>query len=231
VIDRSSAFARLPRFTPDLARLAPSARILWARLGGLPGDAVLYGGTALVLRLGHRESEDFDLFLPRRFDPNDLRRQVDLLRGQQTVQSAPDTLTVRIDGVRVSLFGVGIPALEPPEVADDIGLPVASLRDLGATKVNAVLGRAEARDYLDIAALLERGLDLGDMLGSAVTLFGVTFNPLLALKALTTFHEGTLPALPEHVRTALREAVGQVGSIPVVGARFDRVLPRDDELS
>jgi predicted nucleotidyltransferase component of viral defense system len=192
---------------------------------------VLYGGTALVLRLGHRQSEDFDLFLPRRFDPNDLRRDVELLRDRETVQSAPDTLTVRIDGIRVSLFGVDIPSLEAPDVAEDIGLPVASLRDLGATKVHAVLGRAEARDYVDVAALLEHGLDLADMLGCAVTLFGVSFNPLLALKALTTFEEGTLPAVPEHVRKELREAAAQTPSIPVVGARFRRILPTEDELS
>ena len=116
-------------------------------------------------------------------------------------------------------------------MASDIGLPVASLRDLGATKIQAVLGRAEAKDYIEIAALLDAGLDLADMVGGAVTLFGPPFSPLLALKALTSFDEGSLPSLPAATRHALRTAASRVDRIPVVGARHARVLPgRDDSI-
>lgn len=194
-------------------------------------DAVLYGGTAITLRLGHRESEDFDLFLPRQFEPGELRRETPLIEAAEVVQSAPNTLTVRLDGVRVSLFGLDLPALVSPDVANDIQLPVASLQDLGAMKAWAVLGRAEARDYLDIAALLGAGLDLGEMLGGAVTLFGEAFSPLLAMKALTSFEEGTLPSVPEATRVVLRSAVAGVSRIPVVGARHARLLPEPTELA
>ena len=133
----------LRRFDPRLDRLPDAQRDLWTRLGELPRDAVLYGGTAIAVRLAHRVSIDFDLFLPRYFDPGALRRESSLLRSGEVVQVAPDTLTVRIDGVRVSLFGVDLGALEWPDIASDNGLPVASLRDLAATKLNALLGRAE----------------------------------------------------------------------------------------
>ena len=47
-------------------------RALWRRMGPLPGQLRLYGGTALALYLNHRESVDFDFFTP---DP-DVRRSV-----------------------------------------------------------------------------------------------------------------------------------------------------------
>jgi len=49
-------------FTPNLQILPPAQRRLWDELGHTPREFVLYGGTALALRLGHRHSEDFDFF-------------------------------------------------------------------------------------------------------------------------------------------------------------------------
>ena len=49
-------------FEPRLDILPPAQRRLWNELGSTPPDFVLYGGTALALRLGHRQSEDFDFF-------------------------------------------------------------------------------------------------------------------------------------------------------------------------
>ncbi len=220
-------FPRLTRFAPRLDVLPATQRALWPRLAELPLDAVLYGGTAIAVRLAHRSSVDFDLFLPRSFVPDDLRRESSLLRNAEVVQEAPDTLTVRVSDVRLSLFGVRLPALDWPDVAGDNGLPVASLRDLGATKVRALLGRAEMRDYVDIDALLEAGLDLADMLGGADALFGPSFSPMLALKALTSFGEGDLPALPDDVKARLRAAARVVDRVPIVGARGTSVLPEE----
>ncbi|MEX2314728.1 MAG: nucleotidyl transferase AbiEii/AbiGii toxin family protein, partial [Thermomicrobiales bacterium] len=151
-LDRS--YPGLARFEPRLDALPEPQRAVWPRLGVLPLDAVLYGGTALVLRLGHRASVDFDLFLPRSFEPGDMAREISALGSLDIVQSAPNTLSARVDGVWLSLFGVDLAAVAPPDVTSDIGLPVASLRDLGATKVQTIVDRAEARDYEDIAALL-----------------------------------------------------------------------------
>lgn len=218
-------FPRLTRFQARLDALQPAQRRVWPRLAELPLDAVLYGGTAIALRLAHRTSVDFDLFLPRPFTPDDLRRETHLLRDAEVVQEAPDTLTVRLDGVRVSLFGVRLGAIDWPDVASDNGLPVASLRDLGATKIRALLGRAEARDYIDIDTLLGSGLDLAEMLGGAEAMFQGSFSPMLALKALTSFEDGDLPSLPEVVKTRLRAAARVVDRVPVVGARGSSVLP------
>lgn len=223
--DRRTRYPSLGQVEPRLQTLSPEQRALWPRLAELPPDVVLYGGTAIALRLGHRASADFDLFLPRRFAPGELRRAIPMLDDAPTVQSAPDTLVVRLDGVRVALYGVTLAALADPDLASDTGMPIASLADLGATKVKALLDRAEAKDYVDISALLAAGSDLAEMLGGATTLFGPAFSPMLALKALTTFDDGDLPSLGEEHRARLRDAVRQVGRIPIIGARSPRLLP------
>jgi hypothetical protein len=45
-----------------LSILPESQRKLWTELNQVPSEFVLYGGTALALRLGHRISVDFDFF-------------------------------------------------------------------------------------------------------------------------------------------------------------------------
>ena len=191
---------------------------------------MLYGGTALALRLGHRTSVDFDLFVPRSFEPGEMGREIESLGPLDVMQSAPNTLKVRVDGVWLSLFGVELATVAPPEVTGDIALPVASLRDLGATNMQTIVDRAEAKDYLDIAALLVSGLHLADLLGAAQVVFGPRFSPMLALKALTSFEDDDLPTLPAGTRRQLA-AAAVVNRIPIGGAYRSSVSPlaADDE--
>jgi hypothetical protein len=224
-VARARLYPSLGWVEPRLETLTEAQVALWPRLVELPPDVVLYGGTALALRLGHRASVDFDFFLPRSFAPGDLRRSIPLFRDVPTVQSAPDTLVVRVDEVRVALFGVAFPAVAAPDLARDTGIPVASLADLASTKVKAILDRADVKDYVDISALLATGMDLAEMLGGATAVFGPSFSPMLALKALTTFDDGDLPSLPEKDRRRLQEAAQRVRRIPVVGTKLPAILP------
>ena len=52
-------------FSPRLDILPAPQLQLWAELGTVPPAFVLYGGTALALHLGHRQSVDFDFFSRR----------------------------------------------------------------------------------------------------------------------------------------------------------------------
>jgi Nucleotidyl transferase AbiEii toxin, Type IV TA system len=200
--------------TPRLETLPASQRRLWSELTAIPPWFVLYGGTALALRLGHRASEDFDFFSNQGFRPDDLERQVSFLEGTQRLQSSPNTLVAMVerDGpVKLSFFGgLSLRRAHDPERAEGPGVLVASLLDLAATKVKAVQDRAEAKDYLDIAKLLEHGVDLAIALGAALAVYGETFNPLLSLKALSYFADGDLPALSENVRETLNGAVKEI---------------------
>ena len=200
--------------TFDLGMLPGPQRRLWRALGDTPEDFVLYGGTALALRLGHRESVDFDFFSRASFAPEDLRKRVGYLKTARTTQQSENTLTCVVDregDVHVSYFGgLDLCSVHAPDRADGPGIFVASLLDLAATKVATVQARANAKDYLDIDALLRAGLTLEDALGAAGAVYGRGFNPLLSLKALTYFAEGDLDTVPNPVRDRLAAAVGAV---------------------
>ncbi|HEX3126386.1 MAG TPA: nucleotidyl transferase AbiEii/AbiGii toxin family protein [Thermoanaerobaculia bacterium] len=212
-----------------LDMLPPPQRKLWDELGALvPSGFVLYGGTGLALRLGHRTSEDFDFFSNESFLPDNLERRVPFLESSQRLQSSQNTLVSLVDRngpVKVSFFGgLGLKRAGEPETAD--GVLIASLIDLAATKVKVVQDRAETKDYLDVSRILEEGLDLGQALGAALAVYGEVFNPLLSLKALCYFEDGDLRRLPEAIKRRLAEAVASVDP-----ERLPHVEPRPGGLA
>lgn len=200
---------------PRLDMLPPAQQRLWTELGGTPDDFVLYGGTALALRLGHRHSEDFDFFSSAPVDSTRLLREVPYLGGAEVLQRSPDTLTCLVDRggpVRVSFFGgLTLRRMADPEKVAPPAVAIAALLDLAATKAEVVQARAAAKDYLDLDALVQRGgVPLSDALGAAVAVFGPAFNPLSTVKALCFFGDGDLATLPNNVRRRLRDAASAV---------------------
>jgi hypothetical protein len=202
-------------FLPRLDVLPSPQRRLWDELGATPREFVLYGGTAIALHLGHRESVDFDFFGDRPLDGNNLTLSLPYLVGAAVTQREPNTLSCivhRGGPVKLSFFGVPrLRRLQEPPLAPDNGLRVAALLDLAATKARVVQLRAEARDYIDIDAILTDGrIDLPSALGAASAIYGAEFNPQITLKALTYFEESGLRSLPRQVRDRLVAAVRAV---------------------
>ena len=199
-------------FAPNLSILpAPQLR-LWPELDCTPDHFTLYGGTALAVRLGHRVSVDFDFFSSRSFDPDRLAGALAYLQDAERVQVDSNTLTCRVDRggpVLVSFFGgLGLGQVAARERPAGRSLHVASLLDLAGTKVAVVQKRAEMKDYLDIDALLQHGVDLPTMLAAGGVVYGRSFNPLITLKALSYFDD--VPKLPLEVRHRLLAAVAGV---------------------
>lgn len=180
---------------PRLDALPDAQRALWPALASVPDSCVLYGGTALALRLGHRESVDFDFFSSAAVD-FDALFELPLFAGAEVLQRAPDTLTVSAkpgtaEPVRISFFGgIDIGRVGHPERTADGVLQVASLLDLFGTKLKVLLDRVAAKDYFDLAAILRSGARLRDGLGAAAALYGNRFPPADAVKALAYFGEG-----------------------------------------
>jgi hypothetical protein len=115
-------------------------------------------GPAIALHLGHRQSADFDFFGSRSLDSNHLTLAIPFLKGATVTQREPNTLSCVLDHdgpVQVSFFGLPeVPRLRPPSVALDNGLRIASLLDLAGMKASVVQMPAEAKDYVDIDAIL-----------------------------------------------------------------------------
>ena len=201
--------------TPRLDALPAAQRRLWRELDSTPAEFVLYGETALALRLGHPESRDFDFFSSSGFDPLRLFQNTPYLQAAEVVQQAPNTLSCRVirgGAVLVSFFGgLGLRRVGTPNRVEGSALRIASVLDLAATKVQVVQTRAAARDYVDVDALLRlTDVSLSEAIGAAASVFGAQFNPLPTLKALTSFDEGDLQDVPGAVRRRLGAAVREV---------------------
>lgn len=181
---------------------------------------VLYGGTALALRLGHRVSIDFDFFCERPLDRGRIE-SLPILREATIFQDEPDALGVVIgndsDAVKISFFGeITFGRVGTPQRTTDGSIDVASIDDLFATKLKVLLQRVEAKDYLDIVALIESGASLERSLGAARSLYGRVFEPAEALRALTYFEAGDLSPLTPEKRRLLEARVAACGPIPEV---------------
>jgi hypothetical protein len=212
-------------FTPNLQTLPPAQRTLWLELRDVPAEFVLYGGTAIALHLGHRESVVFDFFGNRDFNPFELYGRVPFLAGAQVLQQEKNTLTCSVERgepVKVSFFGLpNLRSVETAHVVPNTGLKVAPLIDLAGMKAAVVQQRAEAKDYLDLDALLLHGIELPLALAAAVAIYGSAFNPQITLKALSYFDDGDLRTLSEDVRRRIVRAVAAVDldKLPVSRAR------------
>ncbi len=188
---------------------------MWPRLAAVSGDFVLYGGTGLALRLGHRQSVDFDLFTHRELDAEKILDALPFLGDATVLQSEKNTYTFQVpvaeDFVKISFFGtVSFGRIQDPEWTHDRVLRVASPKDLLATKLKVVMQRIETKDYQDIAALVDAGHSLADGLGATQALFGNTFSPVDCLRALEYFEDPLLNDLGLSDRTILKNAVQEV---------------------
>jgi hypothetical protein len=211
---------------------APQRELWDLHAARIPPGWVLYGGTAIALRLGHRASVDFDFFSDAPLDEQELRTALPVLDASRVLHRAPNTLTVTVpfgaSEVQLSFFGrIGFGRVAEPDIAAN-GVEIASLLDLFATKLKVLLQRVEVKDYLDIEALLRSGLSLADGLAAAAALFQRSLNPLDAAKAVAWFKDGDLESrLPLATRAFLTEASksidpASIQALPLVSNRLSR---------
>jgi len=178
-----------------------------------------FGGTAIALHLGHRESLDFDFFRYAPLDKDQLRNAFGFVRGAAILQDAPDILVVLAEMpsglVKVSFFGgIGFGRVNDPLRTRDGTLLVASLDDLMATKLKATLDRAEAKDYRDIAEMISTGVSLARGLSAFEHMFDG--EAAQVLRAIGYFSDGDLKTLGSADREVLCNARDRVGRLPEV---------------
>lgn len=198
--------------------LPAAQRQIWTSLAPAPHlNFVLYGGTAIALQLGHRESLDFDFFRTDALDKDQIRANFGFVRGAAVLQDTPDTLTVLANvpagSVKVSFFG-GVDFGRVPLLTCDGTLLVASLDDLMATNLKATLDRAEAKDYRDIAEMISAGISLSAGLSAFKQMFDS--EPAQVLRAIGYFEDGDLKTLSTSDRVVLGNARDKVDRLPEI---------------
>lgn len=121
------------------------------------GKLYLAGGTALALQLGHRTSVDLDFYTPDHFDVRELSKKLrqiflsDLvIKGNQS----EDTFFAEIRGIKFSVFYY--PYLLVRSVSEYRGVKIASVEDIAAMKIAAIVQRGRRRDFVDIHFLIKK---------------------------------------------------------------------------
>lgn len=222
----------MKNFTPQLEILPSVQRDLWKQLAPIREMGyILYGGTAIALRLGHRYSVDFDFFTSRPVDPDELQSRLPFLLDSDPIQQHKNTFEVRTySGVKISFFGgLDFGRVGTPEITQDGVTAVASLDDLMATKLKVILQRSEKKDYQDIAAMLRAGVKIEIGLAAAEQMYRPHFSPVHALKALVYFEGGDLIELSKDDRQVLIATPPRVKSLPVVNRTMQLdALPEDE---
>lgn len=175
----------------------------------------LAGGTALALRIGHRESQDFDFFSQT---PNiePIRAWIDTMSDVIIRDANADTIHAEISGVKVSFIaGYRYPLLATPVAAGTLAM--ADVLDIALMKLLAITHRATIRDYLDLAVILRDYCPLEQLLAQCTEKYGENFNTMLCLRALVHFDDvdKEMPVLLDESLAAtwkeiLRDAVKKI---------------------
>ena len=162
----------------------------------------LAGGTGLALHLKHRSSIDFDFYNSSEFDTSVFLYQFQKEIEKVTlIQSAENTLSARLNGVETSLFTYPYRLLKPLIKTEYID--IASLEDIAAMKLIALIQRGSKRDFLDIYFLIKK-LGLKEIISLSKEKYP-PFNQYAALQALTYFEDAERESLSEREIKIFRE--------------------------
>lgn len=151
-----------------------------------PPDFYLAGGTALALQIGHRTSIDFDFYSQKNFQSSELTQTItNIFPNSKTLFQAEDTLKTVVGDTELSFFYYPYRLLEDLKKLQDISL--ASLADIAAMKLAAIVQRGAKRDFIDIYFLLKI-YTLEDLVNFALAKYP-PYQPMLILRSLIYFED------------------------------------------
>ena len=152
----------------------------------------LVGGTALALQLGHRTSVDLDFFGDIFCDDIQLRRMLAQQGQLQVINMSQNVKLFTIDGIKVNIVNYD------SEWIDDMvkhgNLRLASVPEIAAMKVRAIIGRGTRKDFVDLYYLLQTF-----SLKEIMDLFRRKYpdvNDFIAIRSLTYFEDAEQAPMP-----------------------------------
>jgi len=113
----------------------------------------LAGGTGLALRIGHRQSIDFDFFTMEDFQRDVVIHHLKGIGNYQVVFEEENTLHGYLNDVKISFFKYPYPLLEDP--LSDGYMQIASVKDIGCMKLSAIVSRGSKKDFIDLYFILK----------------------------------------------------------------------------
>jgi len=141
-------------------------------------DFYLAGGTCLAMQIGHRQSIDFDFFIPDDFNTSGI---VNILTQ----------LGISFFAYRYNIIG---------DFKTHRNIRLAGLKDLAAMKLEAIAGRGSKKDFIDLFFLLQR-YTLQEIFSFHTQKYGTGLgNQYHHLKSLIYFEDAETEAMPVMIK-------------------------------
>jgi len=162
-------------------------------------NAILAGGTALALHIGHRISEDLDFFTAKAFKVESIISNLRKYSDSFSIMSeGEDFITVILDGVKVSLFKYDYPFID--KISSYKGIRIASINDVASMKIIAINQRGTKRDFIDLFFILQE-TPFHKIADNMISRFGIDrINPLHIGKSFVYFSDAESNPEPLYIK-------------------------------
>jgi hypothetical protein len=171
-------------------------------------DFRLAGETALALHIGHRSSEDIDLFTAHVIDKDSIRNTLHIeFKGKIDFHEFRHGITGfyiyddKGNTIKIDVLQNPVPFIDEVICMDKIRL--ASINDIGAMKISAAISRKTKKDYIDISFII-RKRSLKHLLDCFEKHYPY-YNKIEAITALSMVHEADYDVMPRLIKPRLWE--------------------------
>ena len=151
------------------------------------------GGTALGLQLGQRKSIDLEFFGTVDCEAEYLRESIAGIASLTILKESPHIHIYIVDGIKVDIVNYKYPWLD--DVVLEQGLRLASVSDIAAMKITAIIGRGTKKDFIDIAFLLHH-FSLEEILHFYAAKYNDS-SVFMAMKSLADFDDAEADPMPD----------------------------------
>ena len=165
--------------------LSEKTQDLINKISGQVSSFYLAGGTGLALQLGHRLSEDLDLFSEESFDTEEIKA---VIAPEKVISLRPQTLHCVKDGIRLSFLFYDVPLCYPLQIWR--GLHVAAWQDIVAEKIKTVSQRGSKKDFWDVYSVIALRSSIDEVGGLFLKRFkGTGINLYHVVKSMVYFED------------------------------------------
>ena len=165
----------------------------------------LAGGTALALHIGHRMSDDFDLFTEKDI-PSELLEKVEKIFKEATIDiiiNHSEQLSLIIDKTKVDFVKYPFPLILG--LIEHEKVKIVKIPEIAAMKAYTIGRRATYKDYIDLYFILsEKHSSLPEIIKISKEKFKEHFDPRLFLEQLIYLED-----IQEEPIQFLKEKVGK----------------------
>ena len=138
---------------------------------------VLVGGTALSLQINKRQSEDLDFMCWKKSAKDKSEVPISAINRELETIGRVDSMEIGsfdfvefvVEGVKLSFYAAPrkqIPSMQVIPFMNNLQL--ADIKSIGTMKMEAMLRRSKFRDYYDIYSILNKGVDIQEMINMAL---------------------------------------------------------------